>query len=187
MSAAGQPAATSVHLDFRVEPSRVVDLDNLVRPALAGLRDAGVFLRGYAELHTIIATKHASTSPGLTIALDPARPPLPAWQTGPELTVASDRLPVEGNRESKLAWRDAVTAACLLMASGNVAVDIEVRAHRSLEGLMKPIIDGLEAVLGSEVGGGHEFHPKDHLISWLRIRRTPGLASELRVQAGTVT
>ena len=56
-AAAGTDPATAVQLDCRLEPHRTVDLDNLIRPALAGLRDAGVFARGYRRLDAILATK----------------------------------------------------------------------------------------------------------------------------------
>lgn len=54
----------AVGLHFRLQPDRRVDLDNLIRPALAGLRDAGVFTRGFPGLHGLLATKVASSQPG---------------------------------------------------------------------------------------------------------------------------
>lgn len=41
-AATGIAPAGAVRVHFRLEPHRTVDLNNLVRPALAGLRDAGV-------------------------------------------------------------------------------------------------------------------------------------------------
>jgi hypothetical protein len=42
---------------FWLDPHRTVDLDDLVRPALAGLCDADVFARGFRRLEAILATK----------------------------------------------------------------------------------------------------------------------------------
>jgi hypothetical protein len=65
----------AVSLSFRLEPHRRVDLDNLVRPALAGLRDAGVFARGFTNLDLIVATKVVALPPGLLVETDEvARP-----------------------------------------------------------------------------------------------------------------
>lgn len=56
-AAAAADPASAVRLDFQLERHRTVDLDNLVRPALAGLRDPGVFTRGYRRLDALLATK----------------------------------------------------------------------------------------------------------------------------------
>ena len=45
-AASGMGLKSAVALHFRLEAGRKVDLDNLVRPALAGLRDAGTFTYG---------------------------------------------------------------------------------------------------------------------------------------------
>jgi predicted acetyltransferase len=57
-AAAGHGRHRGVRLDFQIEPHRSVDLDNLVRPALAGLRDA-------------------ASSPGATWTLKRSSPPSP--------------------------------------------------------------------------------------------------------------
>lgn len=64
---AGLDPTRAVALSFRLEPNRRVDLDNLVRPVLAGLRDAGVFTRGFTNLDLLVATKVAALPAGLDI------------------------------------------------------------------------------------------------------------------------
>lgn len=94
-----KPGVTEVGFDFELEPGRVrIDLDNLVRLALDGLRDAGVVARGLVDLDRIVATKRARTAPGLGISL--------AWNTRPvdddpfgggsDLVVTSDSVPLTG-------------------------------------------------------------------------------------------
>lgn len=101
--------STSVALSFGVEPHRRVDLDNLVRPALAGLRDAGIFTWGYRNLDLLVAAKQPTDSPGLDIILDDAGVRDRLNQLGPVLLRAtSSTLPRDGDRASKTAWRDRV-------------------------------------------------------------------------------
>jgi hypothetical protein len=94
--------ARAVALHFRVEPHRRVDLDNLVRPALAGLRDAGVFTRGFANLDLLVATKTALRPPGLVVVTDEESVRNASARPGPSLLhVTSMSLPRDGNRGSR--------------------------------------------------------------------------------------
>jgi hypothetical protein len=125
-----------------------------------------------------VATKRSGDRPGLTVTLRPAddlgSTPVPGK---PFLTAASGALPREGNRRSKLQWRAMVDAAWDRPPIGrqSVFVDIDLNAYLSLKDLMKPIIDGLEPVLGHDPSGRLEFVPNDDLIIWLRVvRRVEG-------------
>lgn len=61
---------------------------------------------------------------------------------------------------------------------------IQTRDRRSLEALMKPVIDGLEPLLGRDPRGRLRFVPNDHLIVWLRVTRDSHLNEELVTTAG---
>lgn len=50
-------------------------------------------------------------------------------------------------------------------------VDIAVNTALSLEGLLKPIIDGLGPILRVDAPSGSEFTPNDERLEWLRIHR----------------
>lgn len=90
-----KPGVTEVGLDFELEPGRVrIDLDNMVRLALDGLRDAGVVARGLVGVERIVATKRPRAVPGLGISL--------AWNAAPD-----DDDPFEGGADF-LATSDAV-------------------------------------------------------------------------------
>ena len=100
-------------------------------------------------------------------------------------SAAHAALPVEGDRSSKVTWRETVRRVKTVeLPPGAVWVDIAVRASRSLEGLLKPIIDGLDPILGSDPVGRGEFAPDDSRIEWLRIARTPQLPCDLVITAG---
>lgn len=71
-AATGTEPVAAVQLHFRMEPGRRVDLDNLARPASAGLRDAGVFTRGYRGLDAILATKTPAAE-RVGVHIDPTR------------------------------------------------------------------------------------------------------------------
>lgn len=185
-AALGGAINTGVSLDFRLEPHRKVDLDNLVRPALAGLRDAGVCTRGFRDLQTLIATKRATGATGLTVALEP-RENLDAIAAPgqPLVDLECSRLPIKID-ERRLWQRAAAESWGAQPPIVRAAfVDIEVASTRSLEGLLKPVIDGLTPCLGRDPRAHLEFVPNDHLITWLRIRRSTG--PPLRVRFGEVT
>ena len=183
-SGVGLKSAAALH--FRSEAGRKVDLDNLVRPALAGLRDAGVFTYGFRNLEALWATKAVSERPGLTIELDRAVARGHVPQPGPRvLVVAHGQIPRDGDRQSKLAWRDTVDRSHTGdVMDADVWLDVAVRTHYSLEGLLKPIIDGLEPLLGRDPGASREFTPNDDRVVWLRISRQLNLASALVLAAG---
>jgi hypothetical protein len=62
----------SVALDFTLGARRAVDLENLCRPAMAALREAGAFVRAYANLRCLVARKGMGTPEGLVVELEPA-------------------------------------------------------------------------------------------------------------------
>ena len=185
-----RPGATEVGFDFELEPGRVrIDLDNMVRLALDGLRDAGVVARGLVGVERIVATKRPRTVPGLGISL--------AWNAMPgdddpfdgdaDLVAASITVPSEESPAGKLAWRDAISAAWSRPpVTKAVGVDISVTRTTSLAAMLKPVIDGLEPYLGKEPLGRGTLRPRDDQVVWLRISRIPGLPVGLRVRAGDV-
>lgn len=106
--AARADPATALRLDL-LELHRTLDLDKLIRPALAGLRDPGVFTRGYRRLGALRATKTADAHVGLDIqrattdavaAVD--------HPTYPHATIAHVGLPRDGDLQSKREWREMV-------------------------------------------------------------------------------
>ncbi len=173
---------------FRVEASRRVDLDNLVRPGLAGLRDAGIFTWGYRNLDLIVATKQTSDSPGLDVVLDEAGVGERLGRPGPVLLRATTSTPPrDGDRPSRIAWRECVADSLDHQVDVDECwVEIDASTTRSLEGVMKPVIDGLEPLLGRDPRGRLEFVPNDDKIIHLVVQRQRDASPNLAVTAGPV-
>jgi hypothetical protein len=186
--AGGQSPAREVELDFLIEERRVIiDLDNLVRLALDGLRDAGALQRGLGGLHSILATKSKAPPLGLGVTLVRSSAPSASrpLHEAVELVAESDMIPREGRAAEKDAWRGSVRGAWSgTIGRGPVALDIAAKTGQSLGAMLKPVIDGLESYLGRSTVGRGEFRPLDERIVLLRIRREPDLAVALRVTAG---
>lgn len=182
---AGAGPRRGVSLRFCLEPGRArIDLDNLVRPALDALRNAGVFGRGFRDLHTLVASKTTGSPVGLRVgSVDPEDVgDLPT--IGPLLLgLEHGELPREGDRDSKMRWREAVARAWPYQPLHGLSfgVGITVSTALSFKDLLKPIIDGLEPVLGRDPRGRLEFSPNDHLITWLLVARSTSPAI-LRLQ-----
>lgn len=121
----------SLALYFTLEPGRRVDLDNLVRPVLAGLRDAGWFERGFAALDQIVATKEVGLVAGVEIVPFPAAS---GREPGDEVHVVfKDAIPTNDKVELKRAWRDAVRDACARPPmDAPVTVELGLRTKRSI-------------------------------------------------------
>jgi hypothetical protein len=187
-AAAGHPPLSAVGLHFRLRESRRVDLDNLVRPALAGLRDSGVFNRGYRNLDLLVATKRPHADEGLDVDVD-AGSVLQHSRTArsESILVAAAEFPREGDRAGMVAWRERVAASCSgPPVTGAAWVDVAARTAGSLEALMKPVIDGLEPFLGRDPRGRSNFAPNDHLVVRLVMRRQLDLRQRLAVAAGSL-
>lgn len=184
--AAGQPPVAAVGLDFRLREGRRVDLDNLVRPAMAGLQDAGMFGRGYRSLELLVASKIVDHREGLWVEVGDEVVGSTAADRGRQLfSLAASAIPREGDRASKVGWRDAVrTGYAAPPVDGPVWVDIVTRTTGSLVALMKPVIDGLEPLLGRDPRGRLEFVPNDHLVERLTMRRDLDLPAAVVVAAG---
>jgi hypothetical protein len=167
--------ARAVRLDFVVSPGRWVDLDSMVEVAVAGLRDGGI-----TALDALVATKREGPVSGLTLArADPARieaPPGP-----PAVTVEAPVLPLPGRREAKHALRDHLAAAWgnQPLLEGEVWVDLGLATTGALLPAMEPALDTLEPILGRDPRGQprQHFFPNDHLVVWLRVRRSRGPAA----------
>lgn len=188
----GRPRAATVTLDFRLEPHRWrIDIDNLTRLALDGLRDGGVLERGLGSVWLIEAQKEASAEPGLDVTLTDttwllAGHPLQADSLpgSVALDIEINGIPREGKLDEKRAWRTAVQEAWRDPPLAHpVFVDIWVRTGTSLAATLKPVIDGLEAFLGRDPRGRLEFCPNDDRVMWLRIVRVVD-GPALRVRAG---
>lgn len=135
-AATGTEPAAAVQLHFRIEPHRKVDLDNLVRPALAGLRDAGVFTRGYRSLDAILATKTPADE-GVGVHIHLANAAIVAGEDQPAriaMAVAHTALPRDGDRGRKHDWRETVRRQQVMIDDGAVWLDIAVNTSLSLEG-----------------------------------------------------
>lgn len=185
---AGAPRSRGASLHFWLEVCRArIDLDNLVRPALDALRDAGVFGRGFRDLDALVAAKTAASPVGLGVTLMPAED-VRALQPPGELLLTMEHrgLPRDGNRVSKVRWLEAIAQAWPHepLEGLPVGLDIRVDTALSFKDLLKPIIDGLEPVLGRDPRGHLEFSPNDHLVTWLRVVRSTGPPT-LRLQLAT--
>ena len=134
------------------------------------------------DLETIVATKSPNDKAGLNITLvkssglDDINPPGP-----PLLDVGFPTLPL--HLESRRLWQSAVAEAWehRPALSTGVFVDADLSTSRSLEGLLKPFIDGLTPCVGRHPKARLEFTPNDHLIQWLRFHRTIGPTLRLRL------
>lgn len=191
-SVRGRARAATVTLDFRLEPHRWrIDLDNLTRLALDGLRDGGLLERGLGSVWLLEAHKEASARPGLDVTWTDV-----TWSVGGHpsqadllpgavaLDVEVGAIPREGMVLEKRAWRTAVQNAWRDPPHAQPAfVDIWVRTGGSLAAVLKPVIDGLEAFLGRDPRGRLEFCPSDDRVMWLRIVRVVD-GPALRVRAG---
>lgn len=190
-AAAGTPVADGVSLAFTLPAARWVDLDTLAESTLAGLRDAGAWRRGYAGLDAVVATRGDGHDPGVVIrtaaaaTLQRRRPPGRI-----ALDATGARLARSGDRDAKRAWRAQVAAAWgdRPPLAGPVWADLQLRVDGSVVGPLEPALDALEPVLGRDPRGRRwqEFFPNDHLIRWLRVRRSPSLPAPLRLRLGPV-
>jgi hypothetical protein len=162
-----------VSLAFTLEPGRRVDVDNLARPALAGLRDAGWFTRGYKTLDRLVVTKTHGANVGVEILPTAAPPNLDA---DVDVQIFSKNIiPSEAKHDIKRMWRDAVRDTWQKPAmDGPVEVQLGFRTKLSLVDLLKPNIDALEPVLGRDPRGRLEFCPLDDKITRLSAWRISG-------------
>jgi hypothetical protein len=188
----GRTRAATVTLDFRLEPHRWrIDIDNLTRLALDGLRDGGLIERGLGSLWLLEAHKEASAQPGLDVTWTDttwllAGHPLQADSLPGSiaLDIEVGTIPREGKVDEKRAWRMAVQNKWRdPPVDDPVFVDIWVRTGGSLAATLKPVIDGLDAFLGRDPRGRLEFCPNDDRVIWLRIVRVVD-GPALRVRAG---
>lgn len=187
---AGTPPADGIALAFTLEPGRWIDLDTVAEETLAGLRDAGVCQRGFAGLDAVLATRRDGAPPGVVVhtpgatALRRRRVPGPVL-----LDVAGPVLPRPGRRDDKRAWRAALADGWGRRPPlpGPVWADLELAVDGSLLGPLEAALDALEPVLGRDPRGRdwQEFFPNDHVIDWLRVRRSPALPAALRLRLGT--
>lgn len=92
-------------------------------------------------------------------------------------------MPRDGDRQSKRDWREMVRRHQITI-DGPVWLDIAVSTSLSLEGLLKPIIDGLAPILGGDPSATLEFTPNDDRVEWLRIHRQPHLPCAIVLAAG---
>lgn len=186
-AATGANPAGAVRLLFRLEPHRTVDLDNLVRPALCRTARRRRVLTGYRHLDAIVATKISADDAGVEIDLTTAEHVTTAHlPTQAQIVAAHGKLPRDGDRQSKRHWRKAIRRQDVAIDRGAVWIDIAVNTTMSLEGLLKPIIDGLDPLLGADPAASLEFAPNDERIEWLRIHRQLNLRCAIVVAAGSM-
>ncbi|MEZ5941201.1 MAG: hypothetical protein R3C18_07405 [Planctomycetaceae bacterium] len=155
-------------LKFVILRARKVDLDNLVRPAMRGLRTAGYFSKGFPELTSMTAIKEYGYDVGLTVESRHS-----ACPGEPLLKLVFDRVPPSTTTRDWLReWASTVDAAWSRPpVTECVWIAITTPTTRSLIDLMKPVIDGFEPILGRDPGGRSEFSPNDDLVNWLQISR----------------
>lgn len=119
-----------------------------------------------------------------TTALAIAAVPRPS---NAEVVVAHAGLPRSEHLQSKREWRDSVRRQQRTIDDAPVWIDIAVNTTLSLEGLLKPIIDGLDPVLGMDPSATLEFTANDDRVHWLRIHRQPHLPCPTVLAAGPMT
>jgi hypothetical protein len=94
-------------------------------------------------------------------------------------------MPRDEDRRSKAAWRRCVADAFDGKPLETPCwIDIATNSTRSLEALMKPVIDGLEPLLGRDPRGRLEFVPNDDRVAHLTVRRQRDLPVALTMTAG---
>jgi len=169
--------ARGLVLDFTVAPGRFVDLDSLVEVVVAGLRDGGALGARLADLDVVVATRRDGPVGGVGIAVADAVALAAAPPPGPvAVAVVAPDVPRPGRRDAKRALRDRLAADWGGRAPlpGPVWADLSLAGPGSLLTPMEPAIDTLEPVLGRDPRGQprQEFFPNDHVITWLRVRRT---------------
>ena len=175
----------AVSLGFTVAPGRRVDVDNLARPALEGLRDAGWFRRGFPSLDRLRVTKAFGADVGLVVSVGDVTDDLLDVDFATSLTGV---IPSEGAHEVKRAWRDTVAALWARPPiDGDVAVELAFNTRASIVGLLKANIDTLEPVLGRDPSGRLTFCPLDDNVTSLVARRTQGDAPALHVRVARMT
>lgn len=97
----------SIALHFQVEPGRKVDLDNLVRPAMRGLKKGGFYSDGFRGLHKLNATKVFSETPGLVVETGSLPTPSPSL-----FNASSDCVPPsDDTAQWKQDWTSTVADA----------------------------------------------------------------------------
>jgi hypothetical protein len=187
-SAAKLGLLRAVGIDLTVRPGRWVDLDSLLEVVVAGLRDGGAVAPGLRTLDGLVATKREAAPEGAHLtALDPAE----VWAAVPPgptcLRVEADVVPRPGDRTGKRRLRGLVGGQAHGHLAGAVWADVALGVPGSLLTPLEPTLDALEPVLGRDPRGrtGQEFFPNDHLIGWLRVRRTTD-PPPLRLSLGTL-
>jgi hypothetical protein len=175
-AAADATSASGLELDFTVERGRWVDLDSLIHPLARGLRDAGLFTRGFPELDVLVTTKREGDLPGAQITLADAatlrRRRVPGAVA---VTVRADHVPRPGALRRKRAWRAAIAEAWggRPPLTEQVWAEVVLAGAGSLLAPLEVILDALEPVLGRDPRGQprQEFFPNDHVLTWLRVAR----------------
>lgn len=146
-----------------------------------------MFARGYRRLDAILATKTPARA-HLGVDVQPATADAVAAVNRPtnaQVVVAHAGMPSEGTAKAS-DWRETVRRQQITI-HGPVWIDIAVSTGLSLEGLLKPIIDGLDPILGVDPPATLEFTPNDDRVEWLRIHRQPYLPCAIVLAAGSTS
>lgn len=183
-AAAGTAPATAVQLDSRLEPHRTVDLTTSSGPPRATARRRCVRSRLPTARRDPGDQDAGSRSPRRRRPAGHCRrgrcgePPdecsgccRPRWHAQ------------RGDRQSKRLARNGAASTDHHPRTGGI--DIAVSTGLSLEGLLKPIIDGLDPILGVDPPATLEFTPNDDRVEWLRIHRQPYLPCAIVLAAGS--
>lgn len=186
-AAAGLRVEDGLRLRFVLPPQRWVDLDSIVHPAIAGLRDGGSLPAEARALSALLATREDGDDPGVEITPVPSDELAAVPDPGDVAIDASTAsVPRPGDTASKRAWRAelAETWDAPPLDAPAVWCDVALTGSSSLLGPLEVVLDALEPVLGRDPRGQarQEFFPNDHTIRWLRVRRAadgPSLALRL--------
>jgi hypothetical protein len=163
-----------VRLGFTLRPGQFVDLDTLAETALAGLRDAGLYPRGFAGLEAFVAEKGDTGEPGVRIATASASRLRGLDPPGPCALSVIGEVPGT-TRAGKATWRAHIAGAWgeRALLTGDAWAEVTLAVDGSLLGPLEPVLDALEPVLGRDPRGRvwQEFFPADDRITWLRVSR----------------
>ena len=180
----------AVSLAFTLAPGRRVDVDNLARPVLEGLRDAGWFRRGFPSLHHLRMTKAFGANPGVVVRVGSGVDGVGVEDGVGDVDFVATLIgiiPSEGAHTVKRGWRDMVAELWARPPlEGDLWVQLAFNTRSSLVGLLKANIDTLEPILGRDPSGRLTFCPLDDKVACLVARRTRGDEPALEVRVGRV-
>lgn len=159
------------------------DIDNLDRPVLDELKHAGIFSRGFPELHRVASTKRPAMNGKTGAAID-VRPfhhrPAPQGFAGPIVSAArlrSEDYTAMNRLSGDVAQQMAAQRLVAIPPDRPVmiAMDIHQVRPRSIKDLLKCALDALQPLLGRDPNGkkSYRYTPLDGRVVQYDVQRVP--------------